>query len=165
MTEANLGDGIFPAPEFLSKGGKISIGSDSHISINPFSELRMIEYGQRLTRRARAVLCDESFSTGTFLARQVISAGSQTLSRNLNDDGGIAIGNFADLIVVNERELGLPHGQIDRAWDKLIFFESQPTVEQTWVGGRKVYDAQNRSRWLNPSDAFLRATQISQSGK
>ena len=52
-TEANLGDGLFPLHDFLSAGGRIAIGSDSHISINPFEELRWLEYGQRLVTRQR----------------------------------------------------------------------------------------------------------------
>ncbi len=30
-TEANLGDGIFPATDFLAQGGRLGIGSDSHV--------------------------------------------------------------------------------------------------------------------------------------
>src|SRR5262245_24176598 len=38
-TEANLGDGIFPADKFLNAGGAIAIGSDSHISVSPAEDL------------------------------------------------------------------------------------------------------------------------------
>ena len=47
-TEANLGDGFFRLRRWLEHGGRIAIGSDSHVSINPFEELRWLEYGQRL---------------------------------------------------------------------------------------------------------------------
>jgi formimidoylglutamate deiminase len=47
-TEANLGDGFFPACGYLAAGGKFGIGSDSHISVSPIEELRWLEYGQRL---------------------------------------------------------------------------------------------------------------------
>ena len=50
-TEANLGDGIFQAEEFLAANGRFSIGSDSHCSIDLREELRILEYGQRLTTR------------------------------------------------------------------------------------------------------------------
>src|SRR5690606_36856958 len=33
-TEANLGDGLFPLASYLEAGGKIAIGSDSHISVS-----------------------------------------------------------------------------------------------------------------------------------
>ena len=55
-TEANLGDGIFPAQEYLDAQGRIGVGSDSHIGVDWRAELRLLEYGQRLTRRQRNVL-------------------------------------------------------------------------------------------------------------
>ena len=54
-TEANLGDGLFPLQKFLEYGGRIAIGSDSHVSINPFEELRWLEYGQRLISQSRNI--------------------------------------------------------------------------------------------------------------
>src|ERR1700733_11798855 len=55
-TEANLGDGIFPAQEYLDAQGRIGVGSDSHIGVDWRAELRLLEYGQRLSRRQRNVL-------------------------------------------------------------------------------------------------------------
>jgi formimidoylglutamate deiminase len=54
-TEANLGDGLFRLQDWLQHGGNIAIGSDSQISINPFEELRWLEYGQRLITEQRNV--------------------------------------------------------------------------------------------------------------
>ncbi|WP_010222312.1 formimidoylglutamate deiminase, partial [Pseudomonas donghuensis] len=45
-TEANLGDGIFPAVDYLARGGRLGIGSDSHVSLSVVEELRWLEYGQ-----------------------------------------------------------------------------------------------------------------------
>ncbi len=47
-TEANLGDGIFPMPKFMQKNGQFCLGSDSNINLNPFNELQILEYSQRL---------------------------------------------------------------------------------------------------------------------
>ena len=52
-TEGNLGDGIFPLKEFLSENGRWSIGTDSHIGLNPFEEIRLLDYGQRLITHNR----------------------------------------------------------------------------------------------------------------
>ncbi len=46
-TEGNLGDGIFRMRDYLAQNGKWSIGTDSHIGINPLEEFRMIDYRQR----------------------------------------------------------------------------------------------------------------------
>ena len=56
ITEANLGDGVFPAMDFLAAGGGLGVGSDSNVLIDLAEELRLLEYGQRLTRRSRARL-------------------------------------------------------------------------------------------------------------
>ena len=55
VTEANLGDGVFPATTYLSAGGAFGIGTDSNILIDPAEELRALEYAQRLGARARNV--------------------------------------------------------------------------------------------------------------
>ncbi|HEY6985121.1 MAG TPA: formimidoylglutamate deiminase, partial [Rhodanobacteraceae bacterium] len=58
-TEANLGDGLFPLKSFLEAGGRIGIGSDSHISVSAVEELRWLEYGQRLLTRHRNIAVSE----------------------------------------------------------------------------------------------------------
>lgn len=61
-TEANLGDGIFPAMDYLDAHGAFGIGSDSHIGVDWRAELRLLEYGQRLLRRQRNVLASSRTS-------------------------------------------------------------------------------------------------------
>lgn len=56
ITEANLGDGIFPMQAFAAAGGRFGVGSDSNVLIDAAEELRLLEYGQRLTLQARNVL-------------------------------------------------------------------------------------------------------------
>ena len=69
-TEANLGDGIFPAVDFMGHGGAIAIGSDSHITVSPAEDLRMLEYSQRLRDRTRNALAGgPGRSTGRSLLR------------------------------------------------------------------------------------------------
>ena len=59
ITEANLGDGIFPMPDYLAAGGHFGIGSDSNVLISATEELRSMEYAQRLALRGRNVLVAE----------------------------------------------------------------------------------------------------------
>jgi len=54
-TEANLGDGLTDVPRWLAAGTVLSIGSDSHVARQWPSELRLLEYGQRLQQRRRNV--------------------------------------------------------------------------------------------------------------
>jgi formimidoylglutamate deiminase len=57
-TEGNLGDGIFRLTDFSKSGGSWSIGTDSHISINPLEDLRWLDYAQRFTTHKRNTFDD-----------------------------------------------------------------------------------------------------------
>ncbi len=52
-TEGNLGDGLFRFEDYKTHGGNWSIGTDSHVGINPLEELRILDYGQRLISHKR----------------------------------------------------------------------------------------------------------------
>ena len=52
ITEANLGDGIFPARPFSQQGGRFGIGSDSNVLIDAAEELRLLEDGAGPSRGA-----------------------------------------------------------------------------------------------------------------
>ncbi|MGA9866976.1 MAG: formimidoylglutamate deiminase [Acetobacteraceae bacterium] len=56
LTEADLGDGIFPTARFVEAGGRFAIGSDSNVITDPAAELRQLETAQRLALRSRNVL-------------------------------------------------------------------------------------------------------------
>ncbi|MEQ8205724.1 MAG: formimidoylglutamate deiminase, partial [Woeseia sp.] len=94
-TEANLGDGLFPLAAFLEHGGRIAIGSDSHISINPFEELRWLEYGQRLIAEQRNIAAIGQCNTGRSLYERVASGGAFAAG---TDSGRLGPGCVADLL-------------------------------------------------------------------
>ncbi len=60
LTEAMLGDGLFPLVEHSALGGVWGVGTDSHYSAQVAWELRMLECGQRLHRGRRNVLAELS---------------------------------------------------------------------------------------------------------
>ncbi len=57
-TEANLGDGIFRLTDFARHSDHWSIGTDSHISLNPLEDLRWLDYLQRLKTHKRNTFAD-----------------------------------------------------------------------------------------------------------
>ncbi len=81
ITEANLGDGVFPARAFLDAGGRFGVGSDSNVEITVAGELRMLEYAQRLSSRARNVCAERGGSTGAALFAAAAAGGAQALGR------------------------------------------------------------------------------------
>jgi formimidoylglutamate deiminase len=58
-TEADLGDGVVPAADWLAHGATLALGSDSNAMIDLVVEGRLLEMHERLHRRARLCLPDE----------------------------------------------------------------------------------------------------------
>jgi len=137
ITEANLGDGIFPAGRFLDACGRIGIGSDSNVLIAAAEELRLMEYGQRLRDRVRNVLAVPGGSVGRNLVDVVCRGGAQALGRKL---GALAAGNRADIVVLDADHPALI-GKRDDGWlDGWIFAGDNRVVREVWVHGRRVVE-------------------------
>ncbi|TXH91254.1 MAG: formimidoylglutamate deiminase [Rhodoferax sp.] len=104
-TEANLGDGIFDMPAWLSHDGAWGIGSDSHATVNAAEELLLLEYGQRLQRRQRNVLASTTHTqVATAMTLQAVPGGAQASGRAV---GGLAVGQQADLVELDAQHLAL----------------------------------------------------------
>lgn len=136
VTEANLGDGLFPAVRFMEQGGTIGIGSDSHISVNMKEELRLLEYGQRLFHRQRAVLSGGAErSTGRTLYDASLKGGAQACGRPV---GAFSVGNRADIIVLDTENSPLYGRQGDGVLDAWLFACDTNPIRDVWVGGNQV---------------------------
>ena len=133
-TEGNLGDGIFPLPKFRAEGGRFGIGCDSHVSRNPFEELRLLEYVQRLVLRRRNVTSGRiSAAIGTTLWLEAAAGGAQALGRKM---GAIAPGHRADLVVLDGARPDLAGRSGDRIANAAVFSGSEALVRDVMVGGR-----------------------------
>lgn len=134
-TEANLGDGVFPAADYLAQKGRFGIGSDSHVSVSPVEELRWLEYGQRLVHRARTLLADpDAPSVGARLWRDAGRGGAQALGFG----GGLAPGQSADFVVLDALSPVLAGRPLDRLLDALVFSGNRSPVRDVAVAGRLV---------------------------
>lgn len=133
-TEANLGDGLFPLIEYRALGGRMAIGSDSHVSVSPPEELRWLEYQARLARRARNVLAEgDDSSTGASLWKLACAGGAQASGRNI---GQLAIGCRADIVVLDTDSPVLTCSRADELFDSLIFSGQPSPIRDVMVGGR-----------------------------
>ena len=103
ITEANLGDGLFNAPDFVGRGGRFGIGTDSNVQISLAGELRLLEYGQRLFHRARNVLGKSSGSTGRALFDGAQHGGALALGRT---PAGLRVGADADIVTLRPDAIG-----------------------------------------------------------
>lgn len=135
-TEANLGDGIFPATAYLGAGGAIAIGSDSQISVSPAEDLRMLEYSQRLRDRTRNALAGgPGRSTGRSLYNAALAGGARSLNQPV---GAIAPGYRCDLAVLDEDHPLLAGRAGDQALDTWIFSGGNRLVKHVFVAGRQL---------------------------
>jgi len=134
-TEADLGDGIFPAVDYLAAGGRIGIGGDSHVGVDPFAELRLIDAAQRLTHERRNPLAKDGESSGLALFRAALAGGAQALAQPV---GTIALGSRADLVVLDTDDPALVEQAPGNLLDAAIFGPGQRLVRDVMVGGRWV---------------------------
>lgn len=134
-TEANLGDGVFPAAAYQAAGGRFGIGSDSQVCRSPWEELRTLEYGQRLTLGRRTVLAGRpGRSTGRALLDAAWAGGAQACSHK---GGAIAPGLRCDMAVLDTAHLSLLGRTGDALLDAAVFASPAP-VRHVVSGGRCV---------------------------
>lgn len=133
ITEANLGDGLFPAPDWLAAGGAFGVGSDSNVLIDAGEELRLLEYGQRLAHRGRNLLAPgPDASTGGALFRGALTGGAQALGAA----SGITVGNSADLFSLSGDDPRLSGANGDAILDGFVFAGARP--DRVWRRGVEV---------------------------
>lgn len=131
-TEGNLGDGFFPLRQFLDRGGRFGVGSDSHISVSPVEELRWLEYGQRLLSGQRNVAGGADKSTGTALYETAIAGGASAAGRPV---GTIAAKQRADIVVLDAAHPIFAGCNRERVLDAYLFSGNVNPVRDVMVGG------------------------------
>lgn len=131
-TEANLGDGIFPAAEFAARRGRYGIGTDSHVATDVAQELSLLEYGQRLRDRRRNRLAAPGASVGRTMLDAVSQGGAQAAGTGL---GGLRIGAAADLVVLDESNPYIAAASGDQILDRWIFAVGRDGVRDVMVAG------------------------------
>ena len=153
-TEANLGDGLFPLPRYLAHGGRIGIGTDSHVSRSATEELRWLEYGQRLHHQQRNLCATPDHpSVGAWLWRAACSGGAAALAQPI---GALAPGHAADLVVLDGNHADLEAIDGEAILDTLVFGAADPLVRDVMVGAEWVV-RQGRHRDEEAIDTAYRA--------
>ena len=134
ITEANLGDGVFPASAYVGAGGRLGIGTDSNVQIGLAEELRMLEYSQRLALRGRAVMADAGGSTGRSLFERALAGGAQATGI----EAGLAVGASADIVALDTTRIAFAGRSGDALLDSWIFGGDRGAVCSVWRRGRLV---------------------------
>lgn len=133
-TEANLGDGIFPATEYVAQAGRWGIGSDSHVSLDVVEELRWLEYAQRLRdRRRNRIVTTQQPSVGEVLYLQALAGGAQACGVKM---GSLQPGYRADWLVLAGDALlaNTPDASLLNRW---LFAGYRSQIQDVFVAGQQ----------------------------
>ncbi len=161
VTEANLGDGIFPAQRFLAAGGRIATGTDSNILIDPAQELRALESSQRLAHQARNVLASDAYPS---VARRLFAATLDGGGQAMGISPGLAVGCVADFVTLDAAHPALHGRSGDQLLDSWVFAARNTCIDTVWKRGRKLVTggrhrdaASVTARYLKVLDRILAA--------
>ena len=152
VTEASLGDGIFPTREFLDAGGRFGVGTDSNVLVGVADELRQLEYGQRLRHRKRNVLSGgPGISTGRVLLDAALAGGARALAQPIV---GLRAGARADIVTLDTTHPSLAGRRRDAVLDGWIFAANAGAVACVWTGGNKVVEGGRHRLRQKARDTF-----------
>ncbi|MEI9919166.1 MAG: formimidoylglutamate deiminase [Bacteroidota bacterium] len=150
-TEGNLGDGIFRMKEYVRLGGRWSIGTDSHIGLDPLEEFRMIDYRQRLTTNLRSTF------EGNAAAYMINEAQGQGRAANGQKYKALSIGESFDVVVYNARSPRLATATRDNLLSVLLYHGNSSLAMGTIVNGDWVVKDQHHRDFEKIRSGFIKA--------
>ncbi len=151
-TEGNLGDGFFRMKEYAKLGGHWTIGTDSHIGLNPLEEFRMIDYRQRLLTNQRNTF---PVDAARYMVNEAIASGRKALGLNLKDH--FALGQPMDAIVYNAQSHLLASTSDRNLLSTLVFTADSSKNLGTLVNGAWVVKNQHHVAGRKLKDDFAKA--------
>ena len=159
-TEANLGDGLFNVPRWLSHGGAWGVGSDSHITVNAAEELMLMEYGQRLALRQRNVLAHpHHHQTAPAMTLAAVAGGVQAAGRATpGPSTGLALGQPADMVALDAGHHAMVGLSAPEMLSAHVFASNRTSaLHSVWVGGQARVLAGRHALRESAAQAFLGA--------
>lgn len=142
LTEAYLGDGIFPAREHFRAEGAAAVGTDANVRICAVEEARQLEYGQRLRDRKRARLATDS-GTGAPIWSWLARGGGEAVSGSRGSRAGSArIGRIepgyrADLVVLCEDGPHTAGHGLETLLDAWLIGGDDRDIQAVYIGGER----------------------------
>ncbi|GAA0892111.1 formimidoylglutamate deiminase [Fulvivirga kasyanovii] len=148
-TEGNLGDGIFPLKDFQKQGGSWSIGTDSHVGLNPLEELRILDYGQRLITHQRNTFIDNTEpDSGAFGIKHALVAGRKAMGSQ--NEQYFQKGEHFDAVVYDASVPLLASSSISNLLSTIVYSGDATMVLGTLVNGK----------WIVKSNKHIHADEI-----
>ncbi len=157
-TERDLGDGFLAGEELLAAGAAVAIGTDSQTLLDPFAEMRLLEYHERLRKLRRVVLARDDAAGRLVTAPVLLHAATRAGAASLRlDTGEIADGAAADLVAVDLDHITLAGTNLDTLAAALTLTAPADVVCDVWVGGVQRIQDRRHAAEQEAAAAFRRA--------
>lgn len=155
-TEGNLGDGIFPLKAFQKLGGNWSIGTDSHIGLNPFEELKILDYGQRLISHQRNTFTDEQQEdSGLYALNKFITNGRSAMGKH--PENYFEKGQPFDALVIDAKHPLLAVCSRNNLASTIVYASDVSMFLGTMVNGQWVIQKGNHFAQIPVKQQFTKA--------
>jgi formiminoglutamate deiminase len=136
-TEGNLGDGIFPLRKYQELGGQWSIGTDSHVSLNPLEELRLLDYGQRLVSHKRDTFNSAEQGDSGLFAFEMASTGGRKAMNNF-EEKFFEVGKPLNAIIYDDKSPLIGSTSIDNMASTILYSSDASMQQATIINGKEV---------------------------
>ena len=158
-TERDLGDGFLRGHDLLEAGVPLSLGTDSHTSLDFLAEMRLVEYHERLRRKARVVIAGDDGAGGLSVAPPLVEMATSGGARSLDLEAGrIAPGLLADLLAVDLEHPSLLGTDATSLGPALTLSATPDVVRDVWVGGARRLEDGRHPRQEEAAEAFRRVS-------
>jgi formimidoylglutamate deiminase len=136
-TERDLGDGLARIEDLAAARASLCMGTDSQSVIDPFEELRLIEYHERLRLLRRVVLSrpharEQRHETPPFLLSIGTIGGANALRLSA---GAFESGMVADFVAIDLEHPSLVGWQLDSLAALVTMSAPCSVVRDVWVSG------------------------------
>lgn len=119
-TEGNLGDGLFPLKVYQHFGGKWNIGTDSHVGLNPFEELRILDYGQRLLSHKRNTFYSKNQGdSGQYAIDMITKTGRKAMGNE--EQEYFQIGAYFDAVLISAETALMGSTSLDNLTSTIVY--------------------------------------------
>jgi formimidoylglutamate deiminase len=151
-TEGNLGDGIFRMKEYAKLNGHWSMGTDSHIGLQPLEEFRMIDYRQRLITHHRNTFDGDAAG---YMIRESLFSGRRAMGIESKDF--FELGRPFDAVIYNAQNHLLTSTSPPNRLATLLYTSDSSRIIGTIINGKWVVKNQHHVNGASIKSAFAKA--------
>jgi formimidoylglutamate deiminase len=151
-TEGNLGDGIFRMKEYAKQKGRWSIGTDSHIGLQPLEELRMIDYRQRLITHQRNTFQGDA---AAYLIGEAVVSGRKAMG--IDQANYFQVGKPFDAVVYNAQNHLMASTSEENRLSTLVYTSDSSRLIGTIVNGKWVVKNHHHINGAGIKSSFAKA--------